>query len=467
MIMDDQPAGHELRVGVAKRVITPPSGLPMAGYAARIGVALGRADALHVRAITFRDAEGGAFALVVSDLLAYTFETVQAVRRLIAEDLQVDPDAVLLATTHTHSGPAFGSMAGHYSEQLQEGAVRACRHWASSLPSAIVQTLRDAIATERSAYLSVCRTEAQLSVNRRNTDPFGEVRLVPNPAGFTDTEVVVLRASEANSGDTIATLIAYACHPVVLCEDNLAYSSDFVGYTLAAVDQALGGISIFVNGACGNINPRLRGDFETARELGEKLAKAALAEIPASEPVPAAKIQHLYREVAMPIGLPSSIQLQDYVDNVGQALESHKSPGNFEHRRLETENARAVTISQQAASRYERIEPRTREMTLLVPLQIVSFGPLALVGVPGELFAELGGRLKQLAPQKVVIVVGYTNEAMGYFPTEEAYSEGGYEVTSSNVASGGGERLISEAVACLRRLADKDQGVRTDSGGRG
>jgi len=57
-------------------------------------------------------------------------------------------------------------------------------------------------------------------------------------------------------------------------------------------------------------------------------------------------------------------------------------------------------------------------------------GNVALVGVPGEAFAEYGIKLRQNSPFRYTMVLGNVGAEMGYFPTAVAFAEGGYEPTS-------------------------------------
>jgi neutral ceramidase len=83
---------------------------------------------------------------------------------------------------------------------------------------------------------------------------------------------------------------------------------------------------------------------------------------------------------------------------------------------------------------------------------LASGDELAVVGLPGEVFAELGLALRERSPFRQTLVLGLANEAIGYVPTRPAYEEGGYEPTSSRLQPGGGERLVDAAVGLLREL---------------
>ena len=66
------------------------------------------------------------------------------------------------------------------------------------------------------------------------------------------------------------------------------------------------------------------------------------------------------------------------------------------------------------------------------PMSAIRIGEGAIVTAPGELFTELGWAIKTRSPALPTLVAGYTNGAVGYLPTPEAYVEGGYEPAYSN-----------------------------------
>ena len=60
--------------------------------------------------------------------------------------------------------------------------------------------------------------------------------------------------------------------------------------------------------------------------------------------------------------------------------------------------------------------------------------------------------MKERSPAKVTLCAGYTNGALGYFPTEEAYAEGGYEPAYSNRSYG---MPATVAPTCERLLVER------------
>ncbi|MCH8316730.1 MAG: hypothetical protein IIA64_12225 [Planctomycetes bacterium] len=65
-------------------------------------------------------------------------------------------------------------------------------------------------------------------------------------------------------------------------------------------------------------------------------------------------------------------------------------------------------------------------------------------------------RLKQRSRFQHTFFVGYCNGALGYFPTIQAATEGGYGAASATrVEVGAGERLVNRALINLYYQADK------------
>jgi hypothetical protein len=89
-------------------------------------------------------------------------------------------------------------------------------------------------------------------------------------------------------------------------------------------------------------------------------------------------------------------------------------------------------------------------------LQAIRIGPVALVGIPGEMFTALGLQIKRQSPFKETVVVELANDWIGYIPDAEGHRLGGYQVWTglhSYVEPGTGERMVQQAVEMLRSLA--------------
>jgi hypothetical protein len=74
------------------------------------------------------------------------------------------------------------------------------------------------------------------------------------------------------------------------------------------------------------------------------------------------------------------------------------------------------------------------------------------VGLPGEVFVEIGLAIKQASPYRMTIVTELANDSIGYIPDCKAYAEGNYEPVSARCAAGSGEMLIQTSLRLLHEL---------------
>src|SRR5690606_5289548 len=104
------------KVGVAKRAITPPQPMWMAGYASRDRPAETKVTDLWAKAVVLEDASDRRAVLVTLDLVGIGRDLALPLRKRIAEKLKLDLADVMLSTSHTHSGPVVAKNLGpmHY-----------------------------------------------------------------------------------------------------------------------------------------------------------------------------------------------------------------------------------------------------------------------------------------------------------------------------------------------------------------
>ncbi|HUV64623.1 MAG TPA: hypothetical protein VMW24_12045, partial [Sedimentisphaerales bacterium] len=90
-----------------------------------------------------------------------------------------------------------------------------------------------------------------------------------------------------------------------------------------------------------------------------------------------------------------------------------------------------------------------------IPLEVQVFRlsrDVAVVGLPGEVFVDLGVAIKRGSPFATTLVIELCQDAPGYIPTKKAFAEGSYETVNSRIAPGGGEVMVEEAVRLLKEL---------------
>ena len=217
--------------------ITPALGVALMGYGARVGRAQAIADRLHARALALDEGAQRCLIAVSADLCLMAPEQALGVRERISMATGVAVPRILVACTHTHSGPDTG-----LGELLAGKAVP--EHVAPILDG-IVAAAVQAWERREPARLGWARAEARIGRNRRVVD------------GPIDPNVEVLRV-DALSGRPIAVLFRHSCHGTVRGHDSLELSADWSGAAAAAVESATGAVAVFLLGAHADIDPRRR-----------------------------------------------------------------------------------------------------------------------------------------------------------------------------------------------------------------
>ena len=234
-------AKAELRAGVAKANLDPPTGIHMAGYGPT-RTSTGTLDPLEARVLALSDGSR-TIALVTLDL-CFTFDEKSMDQ--IRSDVRGTVDEIIFHASHTHSGPT-------YSE-----APQAVAHAVPPIENAI----RSAAAAMVPVQIGNGWGQTYIGFNRRYLEIDGAVQMFwrNEPKISTtfpvDPTVGVIRV-DRRDGTPLAILVNYACHPVVLGPDSFNYSADYPGEMRRVIEQAMGhdSMAFFLQGAPGDINP--------------------------------------------------------------------------------------------------------------------------------------------------------------------------------------------------------------------
>lgn len=89
-----------------------------------------------------------------------------------------------------------------------------------------------------------------------------------------------------------------------------------------------------------------------------------------------------------------------------------------------------------------------------LPVSGVRIGEVALVGIPGEPFTDIGVGIKKGSSYALTVPCCLTNGAEAYFPMRDSYDEGGYEAVGSVFGPATAELLIKNGLKLLDQLAE-------------
>jgi hypothetical protein len=307
----------------------------------------------------------------------------------------------------------------------------------------VVQVVRDALADLQPAKLGADTGASRVGMNRRKraqggmsaltfdenatSQSFGEhrtrrpvpirefegaIRLGANPLGTIDEEVGVLRV-DTSDGAPLAVMVNYACHGTALGGRNATVCGDWIGSAMTTLEDRLGAVPIYIQGAAGDINPRFVGgldgnvdSIERTEKLGEEFAE---------------EVVRVY--------------------------------GRIPTRPLESPSIRIASRTLLLPRCYRELFQDFRNTAVEAPSTAVRIGDLTWVSFPGEMFHEIGRKVKHASPTRITFLSGYTNGSIGYFPTQAAFSEGGYEPATSHLdptAEGHYLRQVADLMAGLR-----------------
>ncbi|MFN7953916.1 MAG: hypothetical protein U0610_19465 [bacterium] len=230
-----RPQSPELCVGYARIDITPPVGTPLAGETDRKGRLAQRVrDPLHARALHIQAGERAA-TLVIADLLVVPAALHQAVARAA----EVEPSALLLAATHSHSATGGywngGPLVRYFMGPYQESIFR-------ELVARLAQVARESRARATPARLLGARVALTgVNANRR--------RLL----GPIDPDLTLVRFEREHHRPI--DVVSFSAHPVIGSErDRHAISADFPGELCRRI-EARGRRAMFFQGAVGGLSP--------------------------------------------------------------------------------------------------------------------------------------------------------------------------------------------------------------------
>jgi len=435
-----------LKAGVAKIDITPPVGSQMAGFEGRAFGALAVHDPLWARALVLDDGERRV-ALVALDICEVSEELVAGVRSAASSSSGVAADGLLIAATHTHSGPR---------DTGDEGSEDERSYW-SALQSKLADVVEQAAASLEPARIGTASGWSAVGMNRRQRMRDGGVWLGRNPLGPFDTQIGVVRVDRAD-GTPLAGALNYACHALCLADHNYLLSADYPGYAVHFLEELLGGgaTGIFLNGACGDVDPReywegygfaSSSGFPQAERSGRDLATRAMRVWDDAEMTDDVTLRVGRRQVHLPTDPERAIAAAEeaLARTEKAATEPRRAWSPYVTWQVEPHPERA-------ARRLQRIR-ETGDTPVTGEIQALSAGPVTLVGWPGEVFCELGMAVKARSPFPGTYVVGYANGSIGYVPTPEEFRLGGYEVDCAiHLDDRAGCVLVEQTLSLLDEL---------------
>jgi len=405
-------AAGEIRAGVAHENFELPSKVPLAGYSRRKGTpSHGVHDPVGVRALVMQDAKTTA-VLVSCDLLIIDEPLFDAVRqRLLAQGMPQNL-ILMLAATHTHSGP--GAYGKRFLEKLSMG------HFDPRVFEAIVQHIVHVVLQAHAA-----RSPVRMAVQSATTS--GLVKNRVHADGVADGELAVCAFYREGERQPYVVVVGFAAHPTTLGAWNLKLSADYPGVVEREVERHLPTATcLFVAGAVGDQAPVKHGSgFETADWIGREIAERAVELLRQVDVVTPRDLEALQDQVRLP---PARVRLG------------------------------WLTFPRWLGAQFVDDD---------ATLSLITVGDAAFIGVPCDLSVEFGQSLKAAARSKGwhPVVVGFASDYIGYCIPSSLYEERVYESSMAFNGPTTGELIVNHLKQMIDRVAtsNKEQGTRNSN----
>jgi len=398
--------------------------------------AAGVRDPLMVRAMAFENSKGNTFIYVNMDAIRVIPLITDMVRERVEQLTGVPGKSVMVSSTHIHTGGPIqiawepGSPEEKYSIwAARRAADTAVMAWNKRVPVRIGfgSAHEDSISFIRRYYMKD---------GTFKTNPGFDASLIDRPAGEIDPEVGVIKIEDMD-GKLIGVLTNFACH----CDTvgGYRYCADFPGELARVLKKVYGQelVSLFMTGACGNINhydfmhrtsayyhdPKNPHYIRMGRILAGDVIRA-LADIETHE-IDELAVEHGSFIAGIRKPAPEAVAEAEAF------LKEHPYEPFIAH---EGEDKKPSPFLQQSAFRVSLLsvaeEVKTSD-TLTIPMQTARIGNAAIAAMPCELFVEHGLSLKARSDYDYTFVSTVSNAHYGYVSVRESIGQGGYEATIS------------------------------------
>ena len=317
---------------------------------------------LHVRTLALRGSGDRPFVLAVCDLIGLLSEETLTIRAEVA-DLGAD---VVVATTHTHSGPDVIGLWG--SDGSTSGVEE---RYLAELRATVAASIRAAVAATEPAVLRAAATTVP-GVIHNYRDP-----------EILDEAVSVL-AFDRPDGSAITTLVNVGVHPEVLDGGSTLISPDMAGACCTAIETDRGGTAVWASGDLGGMQsptPGPRTPDEVGRK-GREVAIAALRAIEGLDPSPDPRVRYAGGEVRLPLWNP---------------------------------RYRAAIEAGLVRARLDE------DGWIVTDVGVLDLGAARATCWPGEVLPKLGIRMREVLATPVPLLIGLANDELGYILPQEDF----------------------------------------------
>src|ERR1051326_3729189 len=417
------------QLGAARRRVTPPPGVELAG----LGYYLNRTwervrDDLSATALVISDGQSSA-AILALDLMYNDASFTRKVREQVAAQTDIPPEAICVNFSHSHNAPTAGLIlgAGERDWQYLDFA-------AGQAAAAVIEAWQE----RQPAQLSVGKGELTGMTFNRTRD-----------AGPVDTRVSVLRA-DSPEGKALAVAVNFHSHCTAHMEVDLrAVSRDWPGEVVDQIEAALpGATALYLQGTCGDVNFRREFNGTERRfEPARAITKVALQALERARLIEEASLTSTTIEVSLPTRRWTREEVMRDRQEGHYRLRSGDTTGWLDGvakvcvnqpERLPLRYGGSVEKAIAAISRFalewtDHILPdfETRPEILKTEVQAFRIGDVYIVANSSELFTTFGLEIRRRWPFDHLFMLSYSNGSIGYLPDAYDIERGSYAAIQS------------------------------------
>ncbi|MCE5345327.1 MAG: hypothetical protein LLG13_03415 [Bacteroidales bacterium] len=321
------------------------------------------------------------------------------VKQEIYKELNIPVSAVFINSIHTHFAPVSQNWLPWQEPNQRPDSV----YLYSTIRTGIVNAVRNAVKNISPAEMQFGRGTTDIGYNRS----LNEHQEIYDSA----VDVIKVKFLKDNSEDY---LFMAACHPVFSTAGTLHYtiSPNYPGIARKLVEERTNTLnSLFLQGTCGDINPRDNGEYIT----GEKLANEVIAVLNR----PMTKIEGEISYFLDTINIPTTPWKKE--DILAFRDKNIIKPGDVDAEK----NVKWCDLM----LRY--YDEGTMPKFMPIYVHTINIGNWKLVGFSRETTTGYGLGVKNMWPDKLISVAGYTNDVSSYLPTHMHIENKTYEGNNS------------------------------------
>ncbi len=396
--------------------ITPPLGSIIPGsFGARYAETI--QDPLYVRAVAFRSGDTS-LAVASVDTVGITWDITCRIRERVCAKIPMKPEQIMVMATHAHGG---GPTLNWGEEVVRSEAyldMLVCKA-ADSIITAWNRAENAQLFTGKETLedVSFIRVYRMKDGSLKTNPGIGNPN-IDSPTTTIDPAVLVLAA--CCNGKYTGALVNYANHPAIVADTRI--SGDYISTFSARLKEIYGPqfVTVFINGACGNINHVNPFDPETClpgreRVVGLRLAEKTASAIASAQPMTDEVLLTVTDSVTVKFRKPTPEALMDakaIFDRLEDGL-IDSVPGTPDY----------ITTFFALQAFLIQADKRTRRQ---LELQLFRIGSCYIFGTPCQIFVQYGKRMKEACGGSAFISA-FANDYCGYVPTPECMVPGVYE----------------------------------------